>query len=410
MRIKSSKLCSMSWSIKMEGKVYTFCLPDIGEGVVEGEVVEWLKKVGDRVAQDEPVVVVMTDKATVELPAPYPGEIKKQYYKPGETAIKDKPLYDILLDEGQVVSTETKPKEVEAISKPVFGQGQGQGQGQGVKAIPKVRHEAKEWNIDIDQLTGTGADGRITEEDLHHALAEKKEMPVPKHLEGDDEQSLVGVRGLMAKKMDETHIPQFSYFEQADAVHLVQLRQKMQDKAGEEGIKLSFMPFFIRALSLTIKQFPQLNASMDIQGGKVLLHKQHNIGIAMASPQGLIVPVLKGVQTMTLNELIRAYEAMKSKVGKLTPDDMKDGTITISNFGVLGGEGMWATPMIMEPEVAILAVAKIRKASVVKGEQAVIRDIVPLSWSFDHRLIDGELAAKISHFYCELIKNPASLL
>lgn len=132
----------------------------------------------------------------------------------------------------------------------------------------------------------------------------------------------------------------------------------------------------------------------------------------MASSQGLIVPVLKGVESMDISELIRAYEIVKAKAvsGKLASADMKDRTITISNFGVLGGEGTWATPMITDPEVAILAVAKIRKVPTVKGDQVAIREALPLSWSFDHRLIDGELAAKISQFYCSLIKNPASLL
>lgn len=402
----------------MEGKIYTFCLPDIGEGVIEGEVVEWLKNVGDLVVQDEPVVIVMTDKATVELPAPYPGKIQKQYYQPGQIAIKDKPLYDILVDEAQSIPNEKKETPVEIQKKTAKNEEIKQQssttslQESHVKAIPKVRHEAKQWNIDIDRLKGTGPDGRITEEDLHHALAEKKTVINTKEMEGDEEQQLIGIRGLMAKKMDETHIPQFSYFEQADAMHLIQLRQNMQEKASQEGIHLSFMPFLIRALSLTIKQFPQLNASLNMEQNKVLLHKQHNIGIAIASPQGLIVPVLKGVEGMSLAELIRAYEAMKTKAnsGKLISSDMKDRTITISNFGVLGGEGTWATPMITDPEVAILAVAKMRKTPVVKGEQVAIREILPLSWSFDHRLIDGELAAKISSYYCFLIKDPASLL
>lgn len=407
----------------MEGKIYTFCLPDIGEGVVEGEVVEWLKKTGDKVTQDEPVVIVMTDKATVELPAPYPGTIQKQYYKPGEIAIKDKPLYDILLDANNSVTTEEKPKEAkkeEAIPKKKQKVEEGakkvdisrfEGHSK-AKAIPKVRHEAKEWNIDLDRLKGSGLEGRITEEDLHHALAENKVSTAPQSMEGDEEQLLIGVRGLMARKMHETHIPQFSYFEQVDATHLIQLRHNIQDKAAQDGIHLSFMPFLIRALSLTMASFPQVNASIDMSGGKVLLHKQHNIGIAMASPNGLIVPVLKGVETMGLTELIHAYETMKAKAlsGKLSSADMKEGTISISNFGVLGGEGMWATPMIMEPEVAILAVAKIRKEAVVKGDQVVVRDVLPMSWSFDHRFIDGELAAKISHHYCSLIKNPAPLL
>lgn len=401
----------------MEGKIYTFCLPDIGEGVVEGEVIEWLKNVGDRVIQDEPVVIVMTDKATVELPAPYPGQIQKHYFKQGEIAIKDKPLYDILLDEKQEVFEEKTVKVHEEIPLKKLEKVERQlpsstKKESHAKAIPRVRHEAKEWSIDIDQIAGSGVDGRVTEEDLHRVLFERKVPSLQKHLEGDEEQPLIGIRGLMARKMDETHIPQFSYFEQVEVAHLMQLRQNMQDKAGQEGIHLSFMPFFIRALSLTIQEFPQINSSIDMPAAKVLIHKSHHIGIAMASPQGLIVPVLKHVDNMTLNELIRAYESMKAKAlsGKLTSEDMKERTITISNFGVLGGEGTWATPMIIDPEVAILATAKIRKVPVVKGEEIVIRDVLPLSWSFDHRLIDGDLAAKISHHFCSLIKNPAALL
>lgn len=411
----------------MEGKIYTFCLPDIGEGVVEGEVVEWLKNVGDSVHQDEPVVVVMTDKATVELPAPYPGKIHKQYYKPGEISIKDKPLYDILLEEGTEVHGEAKssdvpqegkrghekvmPKDKESLQKEVSKKAASK-KTVNVKAIPKVRHEAKEWGIDLERIAGSGDEGRVTEDDLHHALVKKERTYTQMILEGDEEEQLLGVRGLMAKKMDEMHIPQFSYFEQADATRLIQLRQNIKINAAKDGINLSYMPFLMRALSLAIKRFPQMNASIDMQAGKVRYHKQVNIGIAMATPQGLIVPVIKGIEMMGLKDIIHAYNEMKIKAaeGKLASGDMKEGTITISNFGVLGGEGLWATPMIIDPQVAILAIAKIRKVPAVKDEQIVIRDVLPLSWSFDHRLIDGDLAAQISHHYSTLLKDPAALL
>lgn len=421
----------------MNTNVYTFHLPDLGEGVMEGEIIEWLKQVGDTVKQDEPVVTVMTDKATVELPSPYPGKIKKHYYKPGEIAVKDRPLYDIELLEGlpqtsektetthvskqikQDTNTQTtlpathsandsatamrKPKESKKIKH------------ESVKATPKIRHEAKEWGIDLKQVTGTGQEGRITEEDLHNALP----LHQPIHLEeaptrfpGDQEQPLVGVRGLMAKKMHHTHIPQFSYFEQTDATRLIQLRNNLKGEAIKEGINLSYMPFFIRALSLTMKRFPQINASLDMQDRKVILHQPHHIGIAIATAQGLIVPVLKEIQTMSLSQVINAYETLKSRAisGKLSPDDMKEATITISNFGVLDGDALWATPMISSPQVAIIAIAKMRKMPLVKEEHVVIRDVVPISWSFDHRLIDGEMAATVSHYYSALLKEPASLL
>lgn len=402
----------------MEGRVYTFCLPDIGEGVVEGEVVEWLKKEGDTVSQDEPVVIVMTDKATVELPSPYPGIIHKHYYKPGQIAIKDKPLYDILLSEDSTEPMKTGKEEkavapsstIEKPKKTKKSESDQKNNSQAI-AIPKVRHAAKEWNIDLNQVSGSGPEGRVTEKDLHLAASNKASKP-HELLEGDKELPLVGIRGLMARKMHETHIPQFSYFEQSDVTRLIQLRQNIKEKAIQEGIHLSFMPFFIRALSLTIVQFPQMNASLNMNAGKAILHKQQHVGIAMASNQGLIVPVLKNVESMGLTELIKAYEELKKKAvtNQLVSQEMKGATITISNFGVLGGEGTWATPMISDPEVAILAVARMRKAPVVKGEEIVVREILPLSWSFDHRLIDGELAAQISHYYCTLLKNPASLL
>lgn len=402
----------------MEGEVYTFCLPDIGEGVIEGEVVEWLKKIGDVVAQDEPVVVVMTDKATVELPSPYPGTIQKQYYQPGQIAIKDKPLYDLLLSENTLKPLERKETTLEErVNKQKKTKERGPQvlqtpKNEKIKAIPKIRHIAKDWNIDLNQVSGSGHEGRVTEEDLHLLLQNRESHKTPERCEGDEEQQLVGIRGLMAKKMDQTHIPQFSYFEQTDATRLIQLRQNIKEKANQEGISLSFMPFFIRAFSLTIQKFPLMNASLDMQAKKVILHKQQHIGVAMAFDQGLIVPVLKNVETMKLTELIKAYDDLKAKAltNKLSSNDMKGASITISNFGVLGGDGLWATPMISDPEVAILAIARMRKAPVVREEQIVVRDILPLSWSFDHRLIDGELAAQISHYYCSLIKDPAALI
>lgn len=404
----------------MDNEIFTVMLPDIGEGVVEGEVVEWLKQVGDRVKQDEPVVVVMTDKATVELPAPYPGILSKQYYRPGEISIKDQPLYDIKLD-----SPMSLPKEaVKMEGSLAFNQKESSRSVQQkttvgkTLATPKMRGLAKELSVDIDTVMGTGKGGRVDIDDLRRHCASDvvhngRPSPVL-HLSDDEEIPLIGIRGLMAKKMAESHqhIPQFSYFEQVEAVHLIQLRRNFTSKATEEGIQLSYMPFLIRALSMTLQRFPLLNSCVDMAAAKVFLHKQHNIGIAMATSQGLIVPVLKGVQDMNLEELIHAYDSLKHKTSanKLVPDDMKEATMTITNFGVLEGDGKWATPIINYPEVAILGAARIRKEPVVRNHEVVIRDMLPLSWSFDHRVIDGELAVAISHHYSTLIRNPAPLL
>ncbi len=413
----------------MAEQIFSFNLPDIGEGVVEGEVIEWLKKVGDSVKQDEPVVIVMTDKATVELPAPYPGVICKHYYKPGEIAFKDKPLYDIQLAAGSknhaAAEKKSPKKPAERSAEKALAKNAADSPPRAVKntcpreerqgakalALPKVRQLAREMGIDIEGITGSGKHAEVTLSDLNGARQKEKVQPQLKLLEGDEEQPLIGIRGLMARKMDQRDIPQFSYFEPVDVTRLIQLRNSSKKIALEQGVNLSYMPFFIRALALTAAAYPQLNSSIDMQKNALIMHKQLNIGTAMATSQGLIVPVLKGVQQMGLKEIIDGYEALKGKAlnGKLSSSDMKEATISLSNFGALG-EGRWATPMISHPEVAILAIARIAKAPVVRNDEIVIRDMLTLSWSFDHRVIDGELAAKISNHFCKLLRDPALLL
>ena len=390
----------------MSNKTYTFYFPDIGEGVVEGEIIEWLKNVGDVVKKDEPVILVMTDKATVELSSPYPGIILNQHYKAGEFAIKDKPLFDVQLPEGVILTDRDKKTREKEIHKEVLLPSKNLEReccNEKALATPKLRHLALLKNIDIEKVKGTGKGGRVIEADLQNQFVEKPAGEI---------YSLTGIRGLMARKMDQRTIPQFSYFEQTEVNRLIELRNKVKIEAGSQGIVLSYMPFLLKALSLTIKKYPILNSSIDMEEGIIVLHESHNIGIAMATPNGLIVPVLKNVEVMNFQSLVKAYEELKLKVseGKLLSSDMKGATITVSNFGVLEGNGLFATPMISEPEIAILGMAKIREAPVVKNGQIVVRHVLPLSWSFDHRLIDGAAAAVISNFYCGLLREPVALL
>ncbi len=363
------------------GSIYTVVLPDIGEGVVEGEVIEWLKKVGDLVKQDEPVVVVMTDKATVELPSPYPGTLVKQYYKPGQIAFKDKPLYDIDREATKATSEETVQK---------------------VLASPATRRKAQEMGVDIQKVKGTGKEGRVTDEDLGQASLPPEEEARP----------IIGIRKLMAQSMAESKakIPHFSFFEQADATRLIQLVKKIKEEGAKEEIHVTFMPFFIRALSLTIKRHPELNSSYDSESSQLIIHKHQNLGIATSTALGLIVPVIKNVESMSLEELIRQYDALREKVknNQLQSSDMKEGTITLSNYGSKSS-GLWATPIIKFPEVAILALARIQKQPLVKNDQVIARDVLNLSWSFDHRIFDGNTASLVSHTFMELIQNPAQL-
>ncbi len=383
------------------GSLFTVTLPDIGEGVVEGEVIEWLKAVGTAVAQDEPVVIIMTDKATVELPAPYPGIVARHYVEPGAIAKLNKPLYDIDV-EGDIPEQATIKERKEVAAK----KSSSAEHAEGIKALPKTRHLAKELGIDLASIRGTGPDGRINVHDLKRPLA------TATHFDGDSEVPLLGVKGAMAKKMAESkrEIPHFSYFEQAEATRLVQLRENVSRAAAEAGIHLTYMPFFIRALSMTITKFPEMNSSLEEK--KLTIHKPHHIGIAMAMPEGLIVPVLKNVDQMNLETIIRSYDALvkKAKSKSLTPNEMKEGTITMSNYGVLGGGGRWATPIINPPEVAILGLARIHKGPFIKEDQITVKELLNVSWSFDHRVIDGSMGAQIAHFYTQLLQNPALLL
>lgn len=397
--------------------IFTVVMPDIGEGVMEGEVVQWLKKLNDPLSQDEPVVTLMTDKATVELPAPYPGKLVKQYYQEGQIAIRDKPLYDIEVNEN--ISLKTPEKKTEPVPLPAAPISRiNQPSHTHSLAAPPTRKLAKDLGINLDELSGTGPDGRVTTDDVvrYHAgmcQPEISQTP-PLHLSEDSEEAIIGIRNLMSKKMSETHriVPQFAYFEQLDATRLVQLRLKFKEAGIKEGIAITFMPFIIKALSLTLKNFPTVNSSVDIAANKIIVHKHHNIGIAIASKGGLIVPVLKDVQDMTIEEVIRKYAELREKAvtNKLLPNDMKESTITISNFGVLEGGGVWATPIVNYPEVAILGIGRIHKHPVVRNDEVVIRDVLNLSWGFDHRIIDGEMAAHVSHSMSSLLQNPAPLV
>lgn len=408
----------------MMAKHIVINFPEIGEGVAEGEIIEWLKKEGDMLVRDEPVVIVMTDKATVELPTPYPGKLVKQYFQPGQMAIRDKPLYEIeLLENHEEIIQEPLPQEpqhqkdhIKEIPPPIQKESQfrGRSESQGkATAIPKVRHLAKQLEIDLEVMAGTGKEGRVTMADL--CRRQKSTLPSTDSLKFPDDEVIpvIGIKKLMAVKMAESkmRIPHFSYFESVDVARLVQLKVQVKERAREEGLHLTYMPFIIKALSLCINEFPMINSSYDQESSQLHIHRQHNIGIAMSTSLGLIVPVLKGVQGLAISQLAHAYEELveKARTNKLKSSDMKEGTVTLSNYGT-GGHGLWATPIINYSEVAILAIAKIQEQPVVKNGVITIAEMMNLSWSFDHRVIDGDLAMHISDRFCKLLRDPAPLL
>lgn len=390
-------------------KIMTITLPDIGEGVVEGEVIEWLKKEGEPVSQDEPVVVVMTDKATVELPSPYAGRFVKGYYQVGELALLDEPLYDIATDQAseELETVEEKKLEPAVQKEKVVSQKPTE---TGLQASPAVRHLAKQLGVSLCEVSKDHT-GPLTAEDVKKHLFKEAALsstttlpPLPRY-EGSFEEPLVGIRGLMAETMDISNrvIPHFSFFAPLCTESVRQRREEQKERYAEKGIKLTFMPFFIQALSLALKNVPAANASVDLAAKKLLVHSVHNIGIAMNTPQGLVVPVLKGVESMSFEEIVLGFEALKEKarLGKLEPGMMKEATVTLTNFGTLGG--LAGTPVIPYPQTAILGMGKIQKEAVVEEDVVVIRERVLLSWSFDHRVLDGAKAALLSSSFVDVL-------
>lgn len=419
--------------------IFTVNLPDIGEGVVEGEVIEWLKQEGDTLAQDEPVVQVMTDKATVELPAVYPGILSKQHIEVGSIAIKDKPLYDITLAEN-VAAKESKPVEPaaksEVRSNPVQAEVSAkspspatacplQTRPSGAKALatPATRHYARQKSVDINLVAGSGKGGRVTKEDIDTFLNGGAAGPVPifanpnlgtpvHNLEGDERVPLKGVRKIIAERMVESKhiIPHFAYFDEVDLTQLVQLRRELKADAAASGVKLTYLPFFVKAMSNALIKYPQANSSIDLSTQEIVYHKVHNFGIAVATDNGLIVPVVKDVRSKTLLQLADEINdlANRTRDGKAKPEELKGSTITISNIGAIGG--LFATPIINYPEVAILGMTKLQERAVVRDGEIVIRSMMNMAWCFDHRVVDGAIGAEFSNEVIRYLENPGRLL
>ncbi len=376
-------------------RIVTVNLPDIGEGVVEGEVVEWLKKVGDPLHQDEPVVVVMTDKATVELPAPEPGILKAVFWKVGEMAITGKPLYAIAT-KGQAEKVEAVEKQ-EATADPTIKK---QKKCEKVLAAPATRHLAKMLGVSLEQIVPSGAQGEITVEDVRGAISLKGPKKIL-HREGDQVVPLRGIQWLMADTMIKSHaeVPQFTYVISYDPTPLKLVRDT------KKGV--TFTAFFMKAWALVAKEFPFLNASVDADKKEIYVHRSVDLGIAVDTVDGLLLPVIKGVDKLSFSELVKQFDILKegAKTGTLSPESMRGGTLSISNFGTLGG--VLGTPLIPYGQTAILGIGKMEEVPVVKDGKIEIGLKQYLSLSCDHRIIDGGMAARAAEKLVALLMSPA---
>ncbi|KPP99340.1 dihydrolipoyllysine-residue acetyltransferase [Marinobacter sp. HL-58] len=404
-----------------------FILPDIGEGIVECEVVEWRVAEGDEIEEDQPVVDVMTDKAMVEITAPKAGRVTRLYHKQQEMARVHSPLFAFIPRERD------EPAEAKAASKPApepspaTARPVATGNRQRIPASPAVRRLVREHSLNLADIAGSGKDGRVLKADVLAHLDKPKgqqprdeSQPVTsgerRRPEREQEvriEPIKGMKAAMARSMvkSATTIPHFIYSEDIDVTDLLKLREQLKPEAEARGSRLTLMPFFMKSMALAVQEFPVLNSRVNDEVTEIHYLPQCNIGMAVDGKAGLMVPNVKGVENLTLlgiaDEVARLTEAARS--GRVSQEDLKGGTITISNIGALGGT--YASPIINAPEVAIVALGRTQKLPRFDANgQVVERAILTVSWAGDHRIIDGGTIARFCNRWKGYLESPQSML
>ncbi len=371
-----------------------FKFPDIGEGVEEGKIVKWFLKEGDFVKEHQVVGEVETDKAVAEIPSPFEGTILKINFKEGETVKVGEVLF-VVGDKGEKFK-ETKLKAAGAV-----GYLEEAGEGE-VLATPAVRKLAKEHSIDLAKIKGTGPGGRITEKDLpgikKPEIKKKKKYDLWGYV---DYVSLNNIRRVTARHMAEAwqKAPQVTMMAEPEVKELIEFREKEALIAEKKGVKLTFLPFIMKACWRAMKEFPLLNSSFDEENQEVIAKKYYNFGVAVdVDGEGLVVPVVKGVDMKNVYDIAKEIVdlADKARKKKLDLQDMRGGTFTITNYGSLGG--VFATPIINFPEAAILGIGRIRENK------------MPLSLTFDHRILDGAYAVRFLNSVIAYLQKPKELI
>lgn len=437
-----------------------FILPDIGEGIVECEVVKWLVAEGQNILEDQPVVEVMTDKALVEIPSKYSGVVTKFYYAEGNIAKVHSPLFAMQVIEddttqeasSETVSSEAMPSEnmssvtaseiKDIESNVVNGANDVQFSNSTstpsevrpavtkentdkALASPAVRRLARELEVDLTQVAGSGDKGRVLKNDLMDvssaavqsitAVNQSGQASQVSHITsgGKRVEPIRGIQAAMAKHMMHSvfTVPHFSVSEEIQLDKLIETRSQLKDVFEKEGVKLSFMPFFIKAMSLALEKFPIINSQVNDDCTELTYFDDHNIGIAVDSKIGLVVPNIKGVQHLSLFEIAQKVNDLISlaREGKLKSADLKGGTISISNIGVLGGTV--STPVINAPESAIVALGKIQRLPRFdENDQVTAVNIMQVSWSGDHRIIDGATMVRFNNLWKTYLENPLYML
>ena len=392
-----------------------FRLPDIGEGIAEAEIARWLVREGASVKEDQDLVEIETDKALVTLPSPHDGTVNKLHAKEGDI-VKDGQVL-VSFDDGATAAPAPRPAEKRDMGTVVGSIGEEEEVveiPQAVKAIPAVRARAKELSVDLNQVRGTGPDGRITKDDVERAAGQAggKAEVTPDSYGPVERIPLRGLRRTIAKRMQEArqHVPDVTIWEDADISDLEIVRSKEKQIAAAKGVKLTYLPFVIKATLSALRAHPYLNATLDEQTEQIVVKKYYNIGIAVDTTDGLMVFAIKQADQKNILELAKEISTLaeKARTRKLELAELKGSTFTITNYGVIGAS--YGTPIINYPEVGILGIGKIEDRPVVHNGQIMIRKIMPLSLAFDHRIVDGVEAARFLNVVIDHLKDPNLIL
>ncbi|HZH92524.1 MAG TPA: dihydrolipoamide acetyltransferase family protein [Tissierellaceae bacterium] len=426
---------------------FEFQFPDIGEGIHEGVITKWMVQEGDNIEEGESVAEVETDKVTTEIPSPRSGKVLQLKANKGDT-INVGDVFIVIdagggseaLDEG---SKANEKEEVEEETAGVVGQvvsssdvipSSTEGSPQTKKteerrkvlATPVARHLAKDLGVDINTVRGSGPNGRVMKDDIYKASEEKSEPEVketglrdrqPKKLSISEDLPveripLTKIRKTIAEKMSESRftIPHTTAMDEIDISRLHEFRKKYKDSLKEEDVSLTYLPFIIKAAIAALKKYPEFNSSLDEENDELVLKKYFNIGVATDTERGLMVPVIKDADKMNLVEIAKAIEDLstRAKDNQIQLSQLKGGSFSVTNYGSIGG--YFGIPIINYPESAILGIGRVVEKPIVKDGEIVVAHILPLSLSYDHRIIDGASGARFLNLLKELLSNPDILL
>jgi pyruvate dehydrogenase E2 component (dihydrolipoamide acetyltransferase) len=414
----------------------------LGEGIHEGTVVKWHVREGDMVKADQVLAEVETDKAVVELPSPFSGKMLRINFTEG-MVVKVGEVLLVIGESGEAVpAPQVQPdaQKSEAQAHVFAGAPQVSGSMQPIPthhlAAPSTRKLARELGVDIDRVQGSGPGGRIMDEDVRKAAPASMEKtpagvgkpgailpqaapssrppgaPTIIYEEGDERIPLTHLRKIIAERMvySKTHIPHACGMDIADVTKLVEVREKEKKNFEPKGIKLTYLPFIVKAVAIALREYPKFNAHFDEEIGELIIRKKHNIGIAVDTPEGLMVPVVKDVDKKSIIEIARDIEhlADMARQRKLKLDEIRGGTFTITNVGSVGG--MFSSPIINPPEVAIMGVHRIKDMPLALNDKVKVRKAMGISMCFDHRVADGAEATLFMNVVMKHLEDPGLML